>query len=60
MQSATTADGVAEATIPMLVGNLRDKTTSYTVGFSVLIALALVGAIAVAWLPKPEAKPETK
>jgi len=55
-----TADGVAEATIPMLVGNLRDKTASYTVGFSVLIALALVGAIAVAWLPKPEAKPETK
>jgi MFS family permease len=55
-----TADGVAEATVPMLVGNLRDQTASYTVGFSVLIALALVGAIAVAWLPKPEAKPETK
>ena len=53
-----TADGVAEATVPMLVGNLRDKTASYTVGFSVLIALALVGAIAVAWLPRPEAKPE--
>lgn len=53
-----TADGVAEATVPMLVGNLRDKTASYTVGFTVLIALALVGAIAVAWLPKPEAKPE--
>ena len=51
-----TADGVAEATAPMLVGNLRDQTASYTVGFSVLIALAFVGAIAVAWLPKPEAK----
>ena len=55
-----TADGVAEATVPMLVGNLRDQTASYTVGFSVLIALALVGAIAVGWLPRPEAKPETK
>ncbi len=55
-----TADGVAEATVPMLVGSLRDQTTTYTVGFSVLIALALVGAIAVAWLPKPEAKPEAK
>src|ERR1041384_4234374 len=55
-----TADGVAEATVPMLVGNLRDQTASYTVGFSVLIALALVGAIAVAWLPRPEAKPEAK
>jgi sugar phosphate permease len=51
-----TADGVAEATVPMLVGNLRDQTASYTVGFTVLIALALVGAIAVAWLPKPETK----
>jgi MFS family permease len=55
-----TADGVAEATVPMLVGSLRDQTATYTVGFSVLIALALVGAIAVVWLPKPEAKPETK
>jgi MFS family permease len=55
-----TADGVAEATVPMLVGNLRDQTASYTVGFSVLIALALFGAIAVAWLPKPEAKPEAR
>jgi Sugar phosphate permease len=51
-----TADGVAEATVPMLVGNLRDQTASYTVGFTVLIALALVGAIAVAWLPRPEEK----
>ncbi len=55
-----TADGVAEATVPMLVGSLRDQTTTYTVGFTVLIGLALLGAIAVAWLPKPEAKPETK
>lgn len=51
-----TADGVAEATVPMLVGNLRDQTATYTVGFSALIALALIGAIAVAFLPKPEAK----
>jgi len=51
-----TADGVAEATVPMLVGNLRDQTATYTVGFSALIALALIGAVAVAFLPKPEAK----
>ena len=31
-----TADGVAEAVVPMLVGKLRDQTPSYTVGFSVL------------------------
>jgi MFS family permease len=55
-----TADGVAEATVPMLVGSLRDQTATYTVGFGVVIGLALVGAIAVAWLPKPEAKPEAK
>ena len=55
-----TADGVAEATAPMLVGNLRDQTASYTVGFGVLIALALVGAVAVACLPKPELKPEAR
>ena len=51
-----TADGVAEATVPMLVGSLRDQTASYTVGFCALIALALIGAIAVAFLPKSEAK----
>jgi MFS family permease len=51
-----TADGVAEATVPMLVGNLRDQTASYTVGFAVLIGLALLGAVAIACLPKPETK----
>ncbi|HEY0765901.1 MAG TPA: MFS transporter [Pyrinomonadaceae bacterium] len=51
-----TADGVAEATVPMLVGRFRDQTASYTVGFSVLIALALFGAVAIAFLPKPETR----
>ncbi len=51
-----TADGVAEATVPMLVGNLRDQTASYTVGFCVLIALALLGALAISFLPKAQAK----
>ncbi len=47
-----TADGVAEATAPMLVASLRDTTGSYTTGFGVLIALAVVGAAAVAALPR--------
>jgi MFS family permease len=55
-----TADGVAEAVAPMLVGYLRDRTTSYVVGFSVLIGLALVGAIAVALLPKSSTRLESK
>jgi sugar phosphate permease len=46
-----TADGVAEATAPMLVGYLRDRTGSYQTGFIVLVVTALVGAVAVALLP---------
>jgi sugar phosphate permease len=46
-----TADGVAEATAPLLVGYLRDRTGSYNTGFLVLIGIALVGAAAVACLP---------
>jgi sugar phosphate permease len=46
-----TADGLAEAVVPMGVATLRDRTGSYTLGFAVLIALAVVGAVAVAMLP---------
>lgn len=44
-------DGVAEALAPVLVGRLRDVTGSYASGFSVLIAFALAGAIAISLLP---------
>jgi sugar phosphate permease len=47
-----TADGVAEATAPMLVGYLRDRTGSYNTGFVLLVAIALVGAAAIALLPR--------
>ena len=47
-----TADGVAEALAPMLVGRLRDLTTSYAGGFMVLIGLALIGAAAISLLPR--------
>lgn len=47
-----TADGVAEATIPMLVGYLRDTGGNYVTGFTTLIVLAAVGAIAVMMLPR--------
>jgi len=47
-----TADGVAEALAPVLVGRLRDVTGSYTAGFATLVGLALVGAAAVAFLPR--------
>ena len=47
-----TADGVAEATAPMLVGYLRDRTGSYNTGFITLVSAALVGAMAIALLPR--------
>jgi MFS family permease len=46
-----TADGVAEATAPMLVGYLRDHTGSYDTGFVLLVGIALTGATAIALLP---------
>jgi MFS family permease len=48
-----TADGVAEAMVPMLVASLRDQTGSYGAGFRVLVGLAAVGAAAVSLLPRP-------
>ena len=50
-----TADGVAEALAPMMVAKTRDGTGSYAIGFTILIALGLVGALAVALLPKKAA-----
>jgi sugar phosphate permease len=47
-----TADGVAEATSPMLIGYLRDTTGSYQIGFVVLVAIALAGTAAIAMLPR--------
>jgi MFS family permease len=47
-----TADGVAEALSPMLIGYLRDTNGNYHVGFIALICMAVIGAGAVALLPK--------
>jgi sugar phosphate permease len=47
-----TADGVAEAVSPMLIGYLRDRTGSYNTGFVTLICIAILGAVAVALLPR--------
>ena len=47
------ADGVAESTFPMLVGSLYNEAAkSYALGFTALIAVALAGAVIVAFLPK--------
>lgn len=47
-----TANGVAEAASPWLVGHLRDATGSYGAGFAALIGMALLAAAAAAALPK--------
>ncbi|MGE5125150.1 MAG: MFS transporter [Betaproteobacteria bacterium] len=46
-----TADGVAEATVPMAVATIRDHSGNYGQGFVLLVGLAVVGALAVALLP---------
>jgi MFS family permease len=52
-----TADGVAEATAPLLVAATRDATGSYANGFALLIGFAAAGAIAVAFLPSRREEP---
>jgi len=49
-----TADGVAEAVVPMAVAALRDRTGNYGAGFVLLVSLAVLGALAVSFLPRPE------
>jgi MFS family permease len=46
------ADGIAEAGMPMLVGRMFDTHGSYTIGFIVLIGLALLGTLVVSMLPR--------
>jgi sugar phosphate permease len=53
-----TADGVAEAVCPMLVGYLRDRTGTYSVGFAALIVMGLIGAVAVVFLKQGRATSE--
>jgi sugar phosphate permease len=48
------ADGVAEALFPVLLGVLYSEAVGYTIGFSVLIGVALLGAVFIAFLRKPE------
>jgi sugar phosphate permease len=46
-----TADSVSESVVPMIVAAIRDRTGSYTGGFALLLALAVIGALAVSLLP---------
>jgi MFS family permease len=52
-----TADGVAEAVVPVLVAGIRDRAGSYTSGFLLLVGLAALGSLAVGLLPRAVATP---
>lgn len=53
------ADGLAESLTPMLVGSLyNDITKSYSFGFTVLICIALSGALIVSFLKKNRSEKE--
>jgi sugar phosphate permease len=47
-----TVDGLGEALGPVVAGGIRDHSGSYAMGFTALIALSVLGTIAVALLPK--------
>ncbi len=51
------ADGVAEALAPWLVGRMHDVSGTYATGFGALIACAVIGAVAVALLPRASSPP---
>jgi MFS family permease len=47
-----TTDGVAEALSPWFVGRMRDASGAYYGGFLALVAVALLGALAIVALPR--------
>jgi hypothetical protein len=51
-----TADGIAEAVAPWIVGRMRNVAGTYSGGFLILIGMALLEATAVAALPKRSAQ----
>jgi len=48
------ADGIAETSLPMLVGKLHDGAHNYTAGFILLICVALLGTFIISFLPKKQ------
>ena len=46
------ADGLAESFFPVLVGYLYNDVAKYSIGFGILIFVALAGVFIISWLPK--------
>ena len=51
------ADGVAESLFPMFLGAMHDIHKNYTLGFIILICVAITGALIVSFLPKSRKAP---
>jgi MFS family permease len=50
------ADGLAESFFPVLVGYLYNDAAKYSIGFGVLIFVALTGVVIISFLPKTQKK----
>jgi MFS family permease len=50
------ADVISEANFPVIVGKIHDVTHSYSLGFSLLICMALLGTLIVSFLPDTRKK----
>jgi len=48
------ADGIAESFLPVIVGALYNDTAKYSIGFSILICVALLGIFIISFLPKTQ------
>jgi len=46
------ADGLAESFFPVLVGYLYNDVARYSIGFGILIFVALTGVLIISFLPK--------
>ena len=46
------ADGMAESFFPVLVAYLYNDAVGYSIGFGVLVAVALAGVVFISFLPK--------
>lgn len=48
------ADGIAESFFPVVVGALYNEVDKYSVGFIILMSVALLGVVIISFLPKIE------
>ena len=50
------ADGIAESLFPVVVSLVYNENVGYSIGFSILLGIALTGAVIISFLPKVNQK----